>query len=39
MCVSVVVAVLFVVATVCIITFPWLGTNLKTLVYLAPRHL
>ena len=24
----------FVVATVCIITFPWLGTNLKTLLYI-----
>ena len=31
--------VFFVVATVCIITFPWLGPNSKTLVYLAPRHL
>ena len=31
--------VFFVVATVCIITFPWLGSISKTLDYLAPWHL
>ena len=37
--VAVVVVFFLVLATVCIITFPWLKTNSKTLVYLAPRHL